>query len=190
MTNRSIAAGRSRSRIPARGSACRSANARILFEACGNSSVGRAQPCQGWGRGFESRFPLCACSPFARERPRPLPSLLRNDAGDVDGAGMAKSVDARDLKSLEGNLIRVRSPVPALGDQIHAPRRAASLPDHGMRELSGRGLGATRSGGAGTERPLASVCEDIESPGTARGAEFESTRWRARRIRRTGAWAF
>ena len=25
---------------------------------CGNSSVGRAQPCEGWGRGFESRFPL------------------------------------------------------------------------------------------------------------------------------------
>ena len=24
----------------------------------GNSSVGRAQPFQGWGRGFESRFPL------------------------------------------------------------------------------------------------------------------------------------
>ena len=27
---------------------------------CGNSSVGRAQPCQGWGREFESRFPLTA----------------------------------------------------------------------------------------------------------------------------------
>ncbi len=27
---------------------------------CGNSSVGRAQPCQGWGREFESRFPLKA----------------------------------------------------------------------------------------------------------------------------------
>ena len=27
-------------------------------ETCGNSSVGRAQPCQGWGREFESRFPL------------------------------------------------------------------------------------------------------------------------------------
>src|SRR5256712_11216949 len=26
--------------------------------AHGNSSVGRAHPCQGWGRGFESRFPL------------------------------------------------------------------------------------------------------------------------------------
>ena len=25
---------------------------------CGNSAVGRAQPCQGWGREFESRFPL------------------------------------------------------------------------------------------------------------------------------------
>ena len=25
---------------------------------CGNSSVGRVQPCQGWGREFESRFPL------------------------------------------------------------------------------------------------------------------------------------
>ena len=26
----------------------------------GNSSVGRAQPCQGWGREFEPRFPLQA----------------------------------------------------------------------------------------------------------------------------------
>ena len=31
---------------------------RYRLTACGNSSVGRAQPCQGWGRGFESRFPL------------------------------------------------------------------------------------------------------------------------------------
>ncbi len=30
-----------------------------FFGSRGNSSVGRAQPCQGWGRGFESRFPLC-----------------------------------------------------------------------------------------------------------------------------------
>ena len=27
-------------------------------KCCGNSSVGRARPCQGRGRGFESRFPL------------------------------------------------------------------------------------------------------------------------------------
>ena len=30
----------------------------IVKKVCGNSSVGRAQPCQGWGREFESRFPL------------------------------------------------------------------------------------------------------------------------------------
>lgn len=28
------------------------------FYECGNSSAGRALPCQGKGRGFESRFPL------------------------------------------------------------------------------------------------------------------------------------
>ena len=31
---------------------------RIRRSSGGNSSVGRAQPCQGWGREFESRFPL------------------------------------------------------------------------------------------------------------------------------------
>ncbi len=40
---------------------------------CENSSVGRAQPCQGWGRGFESRFSLSffkihffVCTPLIR----------------------------------------------------------------------------------------------------------------------------
>ena len=39
----------------------RRSQVRILPRApplCGNSSVGRARPCQGRGRGFESRFPL------------------------------------------------------------------------------------------------------------------------------------
>ena len=31
---------------------------RWLFADCGNGSVGRAQPCQGWGSGFEPRIPL------------------------------------------------------------------------------------------------------------------------------------
>ena len=43
--------------------------------SCGNSSVGRARPCQGRGREFEPRFPL----QFAR---------------------VVESVDTRDLKSL------------------------------------------------------------------------------------------
>ena len=33
-------------------------NEKSSLGKCGNSSVGRAQPCQGWGREFESRFPL------------------------------------------------------------------------------------------------------------------------------------
>ena len=34
------------------------APAPVLFYICGHGSVGRAQPCQGWGRGFEPRCPL------------------------------------------------------------------------------------------------------------------------------------
>ena len=30
----------------------------FIVKDCGNSSVGRARPCQGRGREFESRFPL------------------------------------------------------------------------------------------------------------------------------------
>ena len=30
----------------------------MFFHFCGNSSVGRARPCQGRGREFESRLPL------------------------------------------------------------------------------------------------------------------------------------
>ena len=33
---------------------------RLLSQCCGHGSVGRAQPCQGWGRGFEPRCPLHA----------------------------------------------------------------------------------------------------------------------------------
>ena len=36
------------------------ASSSLVFRSilCGNSSVGRASPCQGGGREFESRFPL------------------------------------------------------------------------------------------------------------------------------------
>ena len=63
---------------------------RSFVNARGNSSVGRAQPCQGWGRGFESRFPLRSSSE----------SVLSKGAGGSTSARVAKLVDARDLKSL------------------------------------------------------------------------------------------
>src|SRR5690349_9327413 len=47
--------------------------------SCGNSSVGRAQPCQGWGRGFESRFPLWNARTGERKLPRPCVRRPRRD---------------------------------------------------------------------------------------------------------------
>ena len=43
-------------------------------KTCGNSSVGRAQPCQGWGREFESRFPL-QTNPLMTSSLDPLPKV-------------------------------------------------------------------------------------------------------------------
>ena len=64
------------------------APAPVLFYICGHGSVGRAQPCQGWGRGFEPRCPLhCISGPsqavlfrrsgqVVRQRPaKPLPPV-------------------------------------------------------------------------------------------------------------------
>ena len=53
---------------------------------CGNSSVGRAQPCQGWGREFESRFPLT----FGQVESLPSPG-----GGMVDALVSGASVSRR-----------------------------------------------------------------------------------------------
>ena len=95
------------------------------FRSRGNSSVGRAQPCQGWGRGFESRFPLSGRERTGRAECLSrfvflgvgscnAPCTLRDDEVVRPSAGMAKVGDARDLKSCGGNPVRVRFPVPAL----------------------------------------------------------------------------
>jgi hypothetical protein len=42
---------------------------RIHCPVCGNSSVGRARPCQGRGREFESRFPLQILKPSVKKFP-------------------------------------------------------------------------------------------------------------------------
>ena len=63
-----------------------------LPSARGSGSVGRAQPCQGWGRGFESRLPLHTNPPgrsgnVAREHVPAGPAVetdpLRSPHGDV-----------------------------------------------------------------------------------------------------------
>ena len=70
-------------------SSCTGLKVRVYyFLASGHGSVGRAQPCQGWGRGFEPRCPLhCISGPsqavlfrrsgqVVRQRPaKPLPPV-------------------------------------------------------------------------------------------------------------------
>ena len=89
---------------------------------CGNSSVGRARPCQGRGREFESRFPLqnikagwqsgyAAACKAVDAGSIPTPAFLA-----MCNARVAELVDARDLKSL-GILSRAGS-IPAPGKII------------------------------------------------------------------------
>jgi hypothetical protein len=63
-------------------------NGSLLKAKCENSSVDRAQPCQGWGREFESRFSL----------------KIRKDAQVVE------LVDTLDLKSSDFTVVRVQVP--------------------------------------------------------------------------------
>jgi four helix bundle protein len=60
-----------------------------LCKYCESSSVGRAQPCQGWGREFESRLPL---------------KLKKS-------ARMVELVDTPDLKSCACMGVRVQVPL-------------------------------------------------------------------------------
>src|SRR5215216_2933371 len=50
-----------------------------MLNARGNSSVGRAQPCQGWGRGFESRFPLSIKKKGERRKSAPFSFWLHTE---------------------------------------------------------------------------------------------------------------
>ena len=81
----------------------------------GNSSVGRARPCQGRGREFESRFPLKANgSPhgcrFALKRARPV----RSTPKPPEGAAFLESADTSSLR--HDRLVR-----PSLFYVISAP---------------------------------------------------------------------
>ena len=78
---------------------------------CGNSSVGRARPCQGRGREFEPRFPLQTNGVLAKRLCTGLQiHVARFDSGTRlhnhrtqlvnHSARVVESVDTRDLKSL------------------------------------------------------------------------------------------
>src|SRR5690349_19205680 len=75
-----------------------------IFRERGNSSVGRAQPCQGWGRGFESRFPLWSTQ---RERRWPLPLAFAQAVRRGGEIGRREGLKIPWEQSLTGS-----SPVP------------------------------------------------------------------------------
>ena len=101
----------------------------VYLMTCGNSSVGRARPCQGRGREFESRFPLqikdmrssgCQFEKFYGALAKRLCSglqirLVRFDSGTrlhfISRARMVESVDTRDLKSLGVRAVWVQVPL-------------------------------------------------------------------------------
>ena len=64
-----------------------------FVNASGNSSVGRAQPCQGWGREFESRFPLQFPAGMSARRRRCL--RLSGLGGMAAGAECAMAHSSR-----------------------------------------------------------------------------------------------
>ena len=73
---------------------------------CGNSSVGRAQPCQGWGREFESRFPLQAGQHIAGllfflQRTRTRAPLPEGAAGQGRLRGLRKKSRHARVRGLE-----------------------------------------------------------------------------------------
>lgn len=89
---------------------------------CGNSSVGRARPCQGRGREFESRFPLQILKKPQQKLRFFVSKLVAGwqsgyaaackavDAGSIPTSALliisyarvAELVDAKDLKSFGG----------------------------------------------------------------------------------------
>src|SRR5688572_16992903 len=101
----------------------------ILIGVRGNSSVGRAQPCQGWGRGFESRFPLFKDGGrWMGDGGLGLTFVIRLPPSVVSGGG--EMVDAGDLKSPVRKDMWVRFPPLAWNRRtaVSANRKGAPAP--------------------------------------------------------------
>ena len=62
---------------------------KIWNKFCGNSSVGRARPCQGRGREFESRFPLTVLSNM--NHPVPKRTFWSSESRSKTSFGFAES---------------------------------------------------------------------------------------------------
>ncbi len=104
---------------------------------CGNSSVGRARPCQGRGREFEPRFPLQTNGVLAKRLCTGLQiHVARFDSGTRlhnhptqlvnHSARVVESVDTRDLKSLafRGVPVQVWPRAPFYGRENNSKKQS------------------------------------------------------------------
>ena len=66
------------------------------MQNCENSSVGRARPCQGRGRGFESRFSLKVLLKYAK-----IAQLVEHDLAKVGVAGSSPVFRSKDVQVAE-----------------------------------------------------------------------------------------
>ncbi len=77
----------------------------------GSSSVGRARPCQGRGRGFESRLPLSKSKTEDVVISNVFVFYTHFFGNSPEVAGMVELVDTQDLKSCGRKAVRVRFPL-------------------------------------------------------------------------------
>ena len=82
---------------------------------CGNSSVGRARPCQGRGREFESRFPLQSLFKFSI-----FPPKLTNSVSPYNRSHIQLVEHDPRLPRL-GSRVRVSFPAPISLRSFHNP---------------------------------------------------------------------
>ena len=113
------------------------------FPLRGNSSVGRAQPCQGWGREFESRFPLkeeavqtdcffllCKMKTRTKRPPSPLPGVggvnIVRDKSLARSASSSLVFRSNEKSNPNGLLFFVLSHCkPYLNEAAHTPLSGA-----------------------------------------------------------------
>ena len=140
---------------------------------CGNSSVGRAPPCQGGGRRFESGFPLFdlgssaaaaglpSLSSRGTRRQAPWPSGKAEDCkssipgSNPGGASIPTppaSVYRLEPSPTSRSPARMRTPGSSRGDSVHGRHPLTSFHDPGPARLGNlRKLG---DGSVVAERPL------------------------------------
>jgi hypothetical protein len=105
----------------------------LRFGACGRGSVGRAQPCQGWGRRFESGRPLHRSPADGRDRSALSPRIRLSSwrKAPTNGAPAWRcSQVARQRPAKPLSPVRIRASPPSVARRACQRRRWQALSVH------------------------------------------------------------